>query len=341
MKKIFYFFVILTAIFLVISCNKKEEAQQDSSTNKYLKTLFSKEPSKNDLQWSNKAANQLDWYSAGNYCKNLNEGGFSDWKLPNIDELRTLIQYNSGTETGGTCKVSEKSRKLSRKNRTDDCEGSVEEGINYNKLGDEGWFWSSSVVSDSSGFAWGVNFQSADVDFLPANGSQDIRCVRHSANKASAKPPQTEPVNIESLLWSNKAPYEMNRQEAINYCKKLNEGGFSRWRLPSIGELRRTIKNCSGSQYEGSCQVSAYPNKCLAHNCWSKNCSCDEIESHNQGYYSVLGDDETVVLWSSSRTDSSNFGWIVDFSNGGINLASTNINLNVRCVTPYISDESY
>ena len=97
MKKFFYLFVILTVICLAISCNKKEGTQQEESqsTNKYFKTLFRKEPLKNnDLQWSNKATNPMQWYSALNYCKDLNEGGFSDWKLPNIDELRTLIQYN-------------------------------------------------------------------------------------------------------------------------------------------------------------------------------------------------------------------------------------------------------
>jgi tetratricopeptide (TPR) repeat protein len=32
-----------------------------------------------------------DWYGAKAYCKNLTLGGFSDWRLPNIYELTTLL----------------------------------------------------------------------------------------------------------------------------------------------------------------------------------------------------------------------------------------------------------
>ena len=46
---------------------------------------------KNEIQWSKKSSRKMNWVEAANYCEYLNQDGYSDWRLPNIDELRTLI----------------------------------------------------------------------------------------------------------------------------------------------------------------------------------------------------------------------------------------------------------
>ena len=110
---------------------------------------------------------------------------------------------------------------------------------------------------------------------------------------------------IGDLYWSDKAPKKMNFNEARNYCRRLNEGGITEWRLPDINELRILIQNCPASLSGSSCR------------------------SNNSGEYSVLGDTEN--LWSSSfKSDSK--AYIVDFLKGGIDdqhIGNTN---NVRCV---------
>ncbi len=82
----------------------------------------------------------MTWNDAVDYCANLNEDGYSDWRLPNIDELKTLM------------------------------------GNAQSKLGDTGYFWSSSVRSDDN--AWHVYFYygvvSSDNKSLPIS----VRCVR-------------------------------------------------------------------------------------------------------------------------------------------------------------------
>ena len=129
-----------------------------------------------NLQWSNKSPNRMNWNDAINYCKKLNEGGYRDWILPNIDELRTLIQNHSGTQSGGSCQISEKTGKLSSRDWTYDCDG--RSGSNFSKLGDTDRFWSSSIRSDSTGYAWSVSFFNGDVYNFSKSYDNHVRCVR-------------------------------------------------------------------------------------------------------------------------------------------------------------------
>ena len=41
------------------------------------------------------------------YCEELVFGGYDDWRLPNIDEMRTVISGNPPAETGGACPMTE------------------------------------------------------------------------------------------------------------------------------------------------------------------------------------------------------------------------------------------
>ena len=135
---------------------------------------------------------------------------------------------------------------------------------------------------------------------------------------------------IGNLIWSNRSRKKMNWQTAIKYCENLSEGGYTDWRLPTISELRTTIKNCPGSQSGGSCRVS---DSCSSGDCREKDdCICDYKENNN-GYYSKLGDDDNVDLWSSStRSYITAYAWIVDFDYGSVFSNDKSINYYVRCV---------
>ena len=132
------------------------------------------------------------------------------------------------------------------------------------------------------------------------------------------------------LTWSARASSIYTWQDAVDYCSSYSEGGLSGWRLPNINELRTLIKNCAGSQTGGSCAVQ--DPDCLSFSCWSDSCYCDDMEN-NGGYYSKLGDDDNVYLWSSStRSDSTNGAWLVVFNYGGVGSDSKTSSRYVRCV---------
>ena len=160
---------------LLIKNGEIEYSEELSLKEKQVKTLQAQLKRKS-LQWSNKTPNRMNWNDAINYCKNLNEGGHSDWRLPNIDELRTLIQNHSGTQTSGSCPISEKAGKLDGGDWTNDCTG--RSGSNFSKLGDAYWFWSSSTLSDYTNFAWLVYFNDGRVGSNNKYYNYNVRCVR-------------------------------------------------------------------------------------------------------------------------------------------------------------------
>ena len=129
------------------------------------------------------------------------------------------------------------------------------------------------------------------------------------------------------LVWSDRSSSTMKWSSAKQYCANLNEDGYSDWRLPTISELKTTIKNCQSGG--SSCGVS---DSCLSGECWSDNCYC-AYKENNGGYYSKLSDDDNVYLWSSStQSGNTNSAWRVVFSKGLVGNDGKSYDGYVRCV---------
>ena len=129
--------------------------------------------------WSPEAGYETNWQSALDYCENLDKCGYSDWRLPSISELRLLIQNCSMTEIYGDCGVSDDC--LDHPGCENEACGGCEYDASgyYSKLGDHyGWFWSSSLRSDDSIFAWGVRFFNGLVTNNYVENDGRVRCVR-------------------------------------------------------------------------------------------------------------------------------------------------------------------
>ena len=146
------------------------------------------------LWWSSKTTDSMNWESAINHCKELKESnacGYSDWHLPTIDELKTLLKWRRDSQ----CRVSDTDNCLSF---TDcwtcsscchDCTlggggecnySSYYYDGRYSKLGDSGLLWSSSVPTEYYHSAWVVNFNAAQVYNKSKSNKTEVyvRCVR-------------------------------------------------------------------------------------------------------------------------------------------------------------------
>ena len=134
--------------------------------------------------WSSKSDKKWYWANAVSYCDELSEGGSSDWVLPAIDELMTLVQNCPNMEAGSECKLSEKNGILS-KNDAAACSCSGSDTV-YSKFGETGAFWSSSVYiydfyfTSNSMYSWGLFFMDDGVTASTGNSDSNaynVRCI--------------------------------------------------------------------------------------------------------------------------------------------------------------------
>lgn len=129
------------------------------------------------LEWSEKAEKEMSWEDAKKYCENLSEKDKDNWKLPSIDELRTLVVKCPDSEFQGACPISEEVNQLTY---TDDWEASTCSGCaksNHSTFGDKGWFWSLSALENT---AWCIDFDDAYIYGKYKEGSASVRCVRNA-----------------------------------------------------------------------------------------------------------------------------------------------------------------
>ena len=143
------------------------------------------------------------------YCKELVLGGYNDWRLPNIDELRTLVRGNAPAETGGECPVTEGSPRADMGNTA--CAPITE----FGGPGIGGCYWlpeltgtcnkpdpaaaghplefvSSTVASDNEDWVGCVLYDNGAVSFNHILSLAEVRCVRNDPTN----PPKCNPALV-------------------------------------------------------------------------------------------------------------------------------------------------
>ena len=107
------------------------------------------------LMWTknaNLASTPMLWSDAVNYCNNLDFAGRADWRLPNVRELQSLIDYGR-------------------------CGPALPSGhpfVNVQSVG----YWSATTRADSAASAWGVFMSYGGVYNYGKVGSNYVWCVR-------------------------------------------------------------------------------------------------------------------------------------------------------------------
>ncbi len=88
--------------------------------------------------------NTSDWEEALDYSENLSLAGYDDWRLPNIKELQSIVDYSKSMQTTGTAAIDD----LFSLSEIRDPNGEV----NY------GFYWSSTTHQDGRNIASGASY---------------------------------------------------------------------------------------------------------------------------------------------------------------------------------------
>lgn len=106
--------------------------------------------SQKDLVWEKLGSKvKLDWSIAVRRSKELYLAKYSDWRLPTIEELCSIVDYT---------------RIAPAIDPIFDCKPT--------------WYWSGSSYAGSAGFAWDVGFGYGAVGHSHKSGDYYVRCVR-------------------------------------------------------------------------------------------------------------------------------------------------------------------
>ncbi len=174
-----------------------------------------------------------DRYTFAKDCRSSVFAGKRQWRIPTIDEVRTLAMNCGELKAGGECNISETCSDFSELCYDEDVcifQAGCESGLN-----DYGNFLSSTLGGGTEALI--INLK--DGIFAAPEYFTDgvFRCILDETIP-EVEFPYTDPDT--GYKWSDISPDEMDWEDMSGYCDNLGEG----WRLPSVEELQTLVINC-------------------------------------------------------------------------------------------------
>lgn len=170
-----------------------------------------------NLEWQETVPEETySWKDAVDYCKNLEYGGYDDWRIPAPKELFANID-------NGRC--------------------DTETTDSYFK--ERYVFLTSKTYAGDPNQAWYADNSFGGMSFHNFSGNNKIyvRCVRGETIPEAAFILSTvggDEIVTDSatgLIWQKGHASGKRWKEALEYCENLDYAGHTDWRLPNINEL--------------------------------------------------------------------------------------------------------
>jgi len=103
-KNNIYFYLLLVILLTFTCCNRNDDDDEDDKDSAAQEVW---EDTTYGLMWQKGYKSGLSWLGAKSYCNKLNWGGYSNWHLPSISELRTLVRGCPCLAVGSVCGVTD------------------------------------------------------------------------------------------------------------------------------------------------------------------------------------------------------------------------------------------
>jgi hypothetical protein len=198
------------------------------------------------LMWQQQSGTNMSWSNAGAYCTGLSVGNHTDWRLPSVMELISIVNY--GIQSTGPM---------------------INSTYFLNTAASS--YWSSTPDAGNTSNAWEMNF-SAGTSFTSAmSGNAYVRCVRGGQLKIGNFTDNKDGTVSDSAtglmwqqaeggldLWSSGTNVSgSGLVYALSYCTGLSLGRHSDWRLPNVKELASIVDY---AQYNPEINTAFFPN---------------------------------------------------------------------------------
>lgn len=209
------------------------------------------------LMWQKTMDEKMTYQEAVQYANDSNVGGYSDWRVPSIKELFSLIDYNG--ESGG-----EKASVLFiNANYFDQPIGDVSIGereIDAQVLSSTIYVGTTMNNDDT---VFGVNFIDGRIKGYPLSTNRDgdkeyyVRLVRgnelYGINQFVDNKDGTITDLATGLMWQQSDDsITRNWENALDYCENLEYAGYDDWRLPNSKELQSIVDYTKSPQTSNS-----------------------------------------------------------------------------------------
>lgn len=199
-----------------------------------------------------------------------NTGGYSDWRLPTIKELYSLIMYY-GAEPNPTATSQGSAVPFINTNYFTfgfgDLNASDHGAASDERLIDAQYATSSIYVSTTMGgnaTMFGVNFADGRIKGYPANNTKKYYVLYCRGNEAYGTNNFTDNGNgtvtdaSSGLMWmQNDSETPMLWEEALSYAENFSYAGFSDWRLPDVKELQSIVDYTRSPETTNSAAINS------------------------------------------------------------------------------------
>ncbi len=243
-------------------------------------------------------------------------GGFSDWRIPTVKELATLVD-TSIPYPGPTIDTAYFPNTMSS------------------------FYWSSTTYAGYTSFAWGVGFYIGYIYYLYKGHDYYVRAVRSgqlgSVDHLVDNHDGTITDTATGLMWmkcsmgqtynSNTngcdgSPTKTNLQNALSNCENLTFAGHMDWRLPNRIELQSIVDY---SRYDTAIDTTYFPGT-MSFGYWSSTINASNTNNawgvkfnygHIDNYYKGHGNYVRAVRSVESGSVGDSYKLVISISGTG------------------------